>query len=67
MKNQGKVKWYDEFKGFGFIESEEGEDIFVHRSGIIAKRNILQADQHVVFEKQQGKKGPVAVNVEVVE
>jgi len=65
MKNKGKVKWYDEFKGYGFIESENGEDIFVHRTGIITANTRLQPDQSVVFEKKQGEKGPIAVNVTV--
>jgi CspA family cold shock protein len=65
MKKKGKVKWYDEFKGFGFIESENGEDIFVHRTGIIGSEHKLQPEQRVVFEKQQGEKGPIAVNVEL--
>ena len=64
MKTKGKVKWYDEFKGFGFIESENGDDIFVHRTGIATASKGLQPDQQVVFEVQQGDKGPFAVNVE---
>lgn len=60
---QGKVKWYDDIKGFGFIESENGEDIFVHRSGLTNSYDRLQPDQEVVFETKQGDKGMVAINV----
>jgi len=67
MNNTGKIKWYNEAKGYGFIESENGDDIFVHRKGIIASNNKLQPEQTVVFETQQGEKDPVAVNVKVID
>ena len=60
---KGKVKWYNEIKGFGFIESETGEDIFVHRTSLVSSYGGLQTDQEVVFETKQGEKGLVAVNV----
>jgi len=60
---KGKVKWYNESKGFGFIESENGEDIFVHRSGLVSSYGGLQPDQEVVFDVKQGEKGLVAINV----
>jgi CspA family cold shock protein len=53
----GKVKWYSEIKGFGFIEMENGEDIFVHRSGLQSVHGGLQEDQAVEFETQEGEKG----------
>ena len=63
---KGKVKWYNEAKGFGFIESENGDDIFVHRTGLVSSHDGLQPDQEVVFETQQGEKGLMAVNVKSV-
>ena len=60
---KGKVKWYNEVKGFGFIESENGEDIFVHRSGLVSPYGGLQPEQEVVFETRQGEKGIAAFNV----
>jgi CspA family cold shock protein len=60
---KGKVKWYNEVKGFGFIETDNSEDIFVHRTGILNAFNGLQTDQEVTFEVKQGEKGPMAVNV----
>ena len=61
--SKGKVKWYNEVKGFGFIESETGEDIFVHRTGLIDSFSGLETDQEVEFETKQGEKGTVAFNV----
>jgi len=60
---KGKVKWYNDVKGFGFIETENGDDIFVHRSGLVSPYNGLQPDQEVEFETKQGEKGPAAFNV----
>ncbi len=61
---KGKVKWYDKTKGFGFIESENGDDIFVHRTGLVSSYEGLQPDQEVDFEIKQGDKGLIAVNVQ---
>lgn len=60
---KGKVKWYDEVKGFGFIASQEGGDIFVHRTSLESPFSGLETDQDVIFEVKQGDKGLVAVNV----
>lgn len=59
----GKVKWYNEVKGYGFIETEEGKDLFVHRSSLVSPYAGLETDEQVEFETRQGEKGLVAVNV----
>jgi len=60
----GIVKWFDDRKGYGFIEQEDGPDVFVHHSGINAAgfKSLNEGDS-VTFEVEQGKKGPAAVNV----
>lgn len=60
---EGKVKWYDETKGFGFIETDDRKDLFVHRSGLISPFGGLSEGQKVVFDIKQGDKGEVAYNV----
>lgn len=63
----GTVKWFNERKGFGFIEQEDGPDVFVHFSGISGEGfRSLNEDDQVTFEIEQGPKGPSATNVEVV-
>jgi CspA family cold shock protein len=64
---KGKVKWYDEVKGYGFIETDDGADIFVHRTGLVSPYNGLQTDQEVEYEVKQGDKGLVAFNVKPAE
>jgi CspA family cold shock protein len=59
----GKVKWYNETKGFGFIERDNGDDIFVHRSGLKSQYGGLEENEKVEFETKQGEKGLYAVNV----
>jgi CspA family cold shock protein len=63
----GVVKWFDEKKGYGFIEQEDGPDVFVHHSGISASGfKTLKEGERVRFDIEQGQKGPAAVNVTVV-
>ena len=58
---KGKVKWFDAQKGYGFIEQEQGSDLFVHHSEV--QSDSLNEGQSVEFEVGEGRKGPCAVNV----
>jgi len=61
---EGTVKFFNETKGFGFInDSESGKDVFVHMSGLIDK---IREDDKVEYEVEEGKKGLNAVNVRVI-
>ncbi|NSL50433.1 cold-shock protein [Calidifontibacillus erzurumensis] len=63
----GKVKWFNSEKGFGFIEREGGEDVFVHYSAIQEEGfKTLEEGQAVTFEIENGARGPQAVNVHKV-
>lgn len=63
---RGTVKWFSDEKGFGFITPEEGEDVFVHHSGIQAEGfRSLAEGQAVEFEVTQGPKGKQATNVRI--
>ena len=61
---EGKVKWFNPQKGYGFISTDDGRDIFVHFSNISSDgfKSLREGDQ-VTFDVEQGKKGPSAVNV----
>jgi CspA family cold shock protein len=63
----GSVKWFDDRKGYGFIEQEDGPDVFVHHSGIngVGFKSLREGDK-VTFDIEEGNKGPAAVNVTVV-
>ena len=64
MKETGKVKWFNDSKGFGFITRESGPDVFVHHSAIQGDGfRSLAEDQEVEFEVVQGPKGAQAQNV----
>ncbi|MCM3303850.1 cold-shock protein [Priestia megaterium] len=62
---QGKVKWFNAEKGFGFIERENGDDVFIHFSAIQSEGfKSLDEGQAVTFEVEQGQRGPQATNVQ---
>ena len=64
---QGKVKWFNDAKGFGFIAQNEGKDVFVHHTAIVADgfRSLAEGDE-VEFEVTNGPKGLAATNVRKV-
>ncbi len=61
---QGKVKWFNEAKGYGFIEQDSGKDIFVHYTSIQAEGfRSLNEGERVIFDVSDGQKGEMATNV----
>lgn len=65
--DRGTVKWFSTKKGFGFIETEAGEEVFVHFSSITGRGyRVLEAGDKVTFEKVPGPKGNQALHVELV-
>ncbi len=67
MRFTGKVKWFNESKGYGFVEREDGADVFVHYTNIVGKGfRTLKENDEVEFEVNEGPKGLQAVNVEKV-
>lgn len=64
MRSKGKVKWFNDQRGYGFIEQPDGQDIFVHHSAIQGQGfKTLSEGQEVEFEVVQGPKGLQAANV----
>ena len=67
MRITGKVKWFNNAKGYGFIERDGGSDVFVHYSAIQGSGfRSLEENQRVSFEVSQGAKGPQADSVQVI-
>jgi cold shock protein len=60
----GTVKWFNDQKGFGFLEQQDGDDVFVHHSAIVSEgyRSLAEGDK-VEFSIEQGQKGPSAADV----
>ncbi|MBU1095688.1 MAG: hypothetical protein CVV23_13885 [Ignavibacteriae bacterium HGW-Ignavibacteriae-2] len=66
-RTQGSVKWFNSTKGYGFIQRENGEDVFVHFQSIIGDGyKSLEEGQKVEFTVGQGQKGPQALEVQVI-
>ena len=64
---EGTVKWFNDAKGYGFIEQDDGQDLFVHHTGINASGfKSLDEGQRVQFEIETNEKGPKATNVELL-
>ena len=61
---KGKVKFFNEVKGFGFITSDDGKDLFVHQTGIEGNETLNENDV-VTFDVEEGDRGPKAVNVKL--
>jgi CspA family cold shock protein len=63
---EGTIKWYNVRKGFGFIEVEDGDDVFIHQSQVPQGTRLFEGDK-VSFDVEQGEKGPQATNLKKME
>jgi CspA family cold shock protein len=67
MSAEGTIKWFNEKKGYGFIQQDNGQDIFVHYTSIVGEGfKTLAEGERVKFDIEEGAKGPKAVNVEKI-
>lgn len=67
MMTKGTVKWFNSQKGYGFLTTDEGKDVFVHFTGLNMEGfKTLEENQSVEFDVIDGEKGPQAVNVSVI-
>jgi len=62
---KGKVKWYNQFKGYGFIEGENGKDVFVHRTSVPMGTDLNEEDM-VEYEIEESERGQKATNIKKV-
>jgi len=62
---KGKIKWYCNKRGYGFLEADSGQDFFIHKSELSCKPILLEAGQKVLFEIGQNDKGDCAVDVKL--
>ena len=62
---KGTVKWYNHFKGYGFISGEDGKDVFVHRTALTTGTDIDENDS-VEYEIETSERGPKALNVKML-
>jgi len=60
----GTIKWFDSLKGYGFIQGDDKNDYFVHRSGVKSQFYTMEAGHNVEFSVRDSEKGPVAVDIE---
>ena len=59
---KGKVKWYDNYKGYGFIEGQDGKDVFVHRTAVPMGTDLYEEDT-VEYEIEESERGPKATSI----